>query len=162
MESTFDVRERRPAGVRPFILGALFSKHTVGRQAEVENRMEKRDIFVNEVESKICSVKQSLIELHKEVISLPTMHTRSCNNDKQASSPRDGQRFFSSLPNGVFNLVTSHHLCLCLSGRVRELGGSLSPTNLAFFYFKRWFPPDLPLIPLVSKSKYQVPTSLEF
>jgi len=47
----------------------------------------------------ICSFKASLIGLHKEVMSLSTLRT-------QTSTQMTGQIFFSSVPNGVFNLVT--------------------------------------------------------
>jgi len=52
------------------------------------------------VESQICSVKQSLIGLHKRVMSLSAPLT-------QTSSPIIGQRFFSSVPDGVLNLLSS-------------------------------------------------------
>ena len=52
------------------------------------------------VESQFCSVKQSLIGLHKEVMSLSTLSI-------QTRTPITGQSFFSSVQNGVFNLVTS-------------------------------------------------------
>ena len=45
----------------------------------------------------VCSVKQSLIGLHNGVMSLFTLLT-------QAITPMTSQRFFSSVPDGVFNL----------------------------------------------------------
>ena len=62
--------------------------------------MERERFLVYKVESQICSVKQSLIGLHKEVVSLSTLRT-------QTSTPMTGQVFFSSLPNGVLNLLSS-------------------------------------------------------
>jgi len=50
-----------------------------------------------------CSVKQSLIGLHKVVISLYTLRTPSSDGDQQIY----GQRFFYSVPGGVFNLISS-------------------------------------------------------
>ena len=52
------------------------------------------------VESQICSVKQSLIGLHKEVKT-------SRNDDHQMIVCSTGQIFFSSMPDGVFNLLSS-------------------------------------------------------
>ena len=41
---------------------------------EGENWMGKERFLVNKVKSQICSVKQSLIGLHKGVMSLCTLH----------------------------------------------------------------------------------------
>ena len=64
-------------------------------------------MVVNKVESHICSVKQSLIGLHKEVMSLSTLHTPSRDDDQQIVVSSTGEIFFSSVPNGVFNLISS-------------------------------------------------------
>ena len=63
--------------------------------------------MVNKVESHICSVKQSLIGLHKEVMSLSTLHTPSRDDDQQIVVSSTGEISFSSVPNGVFNLISS-------------------------------------------------------
>ena len=47
----------------------------------------------------MCSVKQSLIELHNGVMSLSILLT-------QTSTPMTGQIFFSSVPDRVFNLLS--------------------------------------------------------
>jgi len=58
---------------------------------------------VYKVESQICSVNQSIVGLHKDIVSLSTMRTCSSDGDEQIY----GQRFFSSDPDGVFNLLSS-------------------------------------------------------
>jgi len=58
------------------------------------------DSWCIKVEFQICSVKQSLVGLHKEKMSLPTLLT-------QRSTPMTGQGFFSSVTDGVFNLLSS-------------------------------------------------------
>jgi len=62
---------------------------------------------VYKVESQICSVKQSLIGLHKVFMSLSTLRTHRCDDSQQTLSSRTGQIFFSSVPDGVFNLLSS-------------------------------------------------------
>jgi len=67
-----------------------------------------REIFlVYKVESKYVQSKQSLIGLHKEVVRLSSMRTRSRDDDQQVVVSNTGEIFFSSVPDGVFNLVTS-------------------------------------------------------
>ena len=71
--------------------------------------MEKGETLGDKVESHsvLCSVKQSLIGLHKDVMSLSIMHTPSCDDDKQTLASSTSKIFFSSVPEGVFNLVIS-------------------------------------------------------
>jgi len=59
------------------------------------------------IEIEICSVKQSLIGLHKELMSLSAMRTRTRDCDQQIYVSSSGQRFLYSVPNGVFHLLTS-------------------------------------------------------
>jgi len=67
----------------------------------------KRDKFlVYKVEFQICSLKQSLIGLHKEVMSLSAMRTHSSDDNQQTSTPMTGQIFFPNVKNGVFNLIS--------------------------------------------------------
>ena len=64
---------------------------------------------MNKVESQIPksvqSNKQSLIGLHKKVMSLSALPTRS-RDAQQINVSSTGQRFFYSVPNGVLNLLT--------------------------------------------------------
>ena len=53
------------------------------------------------------SVKQSLTGLYKEIVSLSTLRTQHCDDDQQTGISSTGEIFFSSVPDGVFNLVTS-------------------------------------------------------
>jgi len=59
-----------------------------------------RDSWCIKVESQTCSAKQSLIGLHEEVMSLST-------DDQQIYVSSTAEIFFSSVPDGHFNLVTS-------------------------------------------------------
>jgi len=54
-----------------------------------------------------CSVKQSLIGLHNEVMSLSTLRTPISDDDQQIIVSITGQMFFCSVQDGIFNLVTS-------------------------------------------------------
>ena len=76
-------------------------KHTVGRQAGLENGGKGRDSWCirSNPKSQICSVKQSLIGLHKGVMSLSTLHTPSRDDDQQTLALSTGEIFLSSVPN---------------------------------------------------------------
>ena len=54
-----------------------------------------------------CHITESLIGLHKEVVSLSTIRTRSRDDDQQIAASSTGQRFFYRVPDGVFNRATS-------------------------------------------------------
>ena len=71
---------------------------------------EKIYYWCIKVESQICSVDQSLVGLQKEVMSISTLRTpihSDNHDDQQIDVSSTGQIFFSSVPNGVFNIVTS-------------------------------------------------------
>jgi len=73
--------------------------------------MEMEIFLVNKVESiKSVQSNRALIGLHKEVMSLSTIRTRSRDNDQQIYVSSTGQRLFSSVPNGVFNLLSTLQL----------------------------------------------------
>ena len=65
--------------------------------------MKRERFLVNKVESQICSVKQSLIGLHKEVLSL----SHSGDDYQGIVKSNHCQRFFSSVLDGVLNLFSS-------------------------------------------------------
>jgi len=52
-------------------------------------------------------VKQSLVGLHKKVMSLSTLRTHSRDDAQQICVSRAAQIFLSSVPNGVLNLLSS-------------------------------------------------------
>ena len=90
-------------------------KHTGGRQGEVEKRM-KRYFGVLKSNPKSVQLNRA-IGLHKEVMSLYIQHMLRHDDTQQMCLSSTGQRFFSSVPDGVFNNLSSF---TCLE----ELGGS--------------------------------------
>jgi len=81
----------------------------------------------------VCSVKQSLIGLHNVIMSLYTLCKRSSSDDEQIQVSMSGQIFFSSVPDGVFNDISSF---TDLEG-FGSLHGAIQSNTLSNAHFER-------------------------